>query len=250
MDLGLQGKKVLITGASRGLGKEIAKQFAKEGAVVGLIARDGKTLEKVITELAGKGHAYFAADLMNEKQLEKSLVELEKQLGQFDVVVNNVGGSLGRYNVLSDKKDWFAMLDYNLGIALSVNNRLIPKMQAKGWGRVIHVSSISGKHLRGDPTYCLAKSALTSYVKILGRAVAKDGVIVSAVLPGAFAFPGSYWDKVTQDDPGKLKDFLEHYQKIGRLGKPEEIASFIVFLASNQASFAAGADIPIDGASL
>ena len=250
MDLGLQGKKVLITGASRGLGQEIAKQFAQEGAIVGLIARDGKTLETVIAKLKGEGHAYFAADLMDEKQLTKSLVALEKKLGEFDIVVNNVGGSLGRSNVLSDKKDWFAMLDYNLGIAMAINNQLIPKMKIKGWGRVVHVSSISGKHLRGDPAYCLAKSALTNYVKILGRAVAQDGVIVSAVLPGAFAFPGSYWDKTSVDDPQKLKDFLEHYQKIGRLGKPEEIASFIVFLSSKQATFAAGADVPIDGASL
>lgn len=250
MDFGLKGKKALVTGASRGLGAEVAKMLAQEGVSVGLIARDEDKLKEVVDGLEGKGHGYFAADLMKPKELDKAVSELEKQVGEFDILINNVGGALGRYSVLSDKKDWFEMIDYNVGIAMDINNKLIPKMQAKGWGRVVHTSSVSGKHLRGNPAYCLAKSALTDYTKILGREVAKDGVVVSSVSPGAFAFPGSYWDQVSKDDPARLKDFLEHYQVIGRLGKVEEVAAAVVFLASEHASFMAGADVPIDGGSL
>ncbi len=250
MDLGITGKKVLVTGASRGLGCEIAKLFAQEGCNVGVIARDESALKKVVTELEGDGHAYYAADLLEIKQLEDALGYLEKNVGEFDIIINNLGGSLGRYNVLSPKNDWLEMWNFNVGVAIEINNRLIPKMQAKAWGRVVHVSSISGRHLRGNPPYALTKSCLTDYAKILGRAVAKDGVIVSSVLPGAFVFQGSYWDQAGKEEPEKLRDFLNHYQNIGRLGTPKEIAAFVVFLASAQATFAAGADVPIDGGSV
>ena len=135
-------------------------------------------------------------------------------------------------------------------LSYPINSVLIPEMIKNKWGRVIHVSSISAKMLRGNPLYASSKAFLNAYVKTVGRQVAQSGVVMSAVMPGAVAFKNSYWEKTKKDNPAKVNDFLSHHQAVGRFGTPEEIANMVLFLGSEKASFMQAAIVPIDGGNM
>jgi 3-oxoacyl-[acyl-carrier protein] reductase len=254
MDLGIKDKSVLIVGASKGIGREIALSFAREGCRnLILIARSEKLLLGLVDECKLIGNADFVEskshDLMNEDAniVASSLLE---SYGHFDIVVQNIGTSLTPRDPLAKFSDWDYALKLNAGIAIDMNNILIPPMIKAGWGRVIHTSSISAKMLRGNPLYASSKAFLNSYVITTGRAIASTGVVMSAIEPGAVAFPGSYWDVAQTNDLEKCEDFLRHHQSIGRFGSCKEIADVVLFLASNLSSFMPGAIVPVDGANM
>ncbi len=226
MDLGIKNKNVLIVGASKGIGKGIALGFAQEGARLTTIARSKDLLDRLDKELIQQysiDHAYYVADIMENdaNQLARKLIE-ERDV--FDIVVHNVGGSLVSRNALGTLEEWQHAWKFNAGAAIDMNNILIPPMIDKGWGRVIHISSISAVMLRGNPLYASAKAFLNAYVTTVGRTIASTGVVMSAVMPGAVAFPGSYWDKYTVTDPARCEDFLRHHQAVNRFGTTKEIA--------------------------
>jgi 3-oxoacyl-[acyl-carrier protein] reductase len=104
--------------------------------------------------------------------------------------------------------------------------------------------------LRGNPLYASAKAYLNAYVKTVGRAVAKEGVILNAVMPGAVSFDGSYWDEISKTNPIKVHDFLSHHQAVNRFGKPEEIASVVTFLVSDYSTFMQGSIVAVDGGNM
>ena len=153
-------------------------------------------------------------------------------------------------NFLGGIDEWYEAWKFNCGIAIDMNSVLIPEMIKNKWGRVIHVSSISAKMLRGNPLYASSKAFLNAYVKTVGRQVAQSGVVMSAVMPGAVAFENSYWEKTKKDNPAKVNDFLSHHQAVGRFGTPEEIANMVLFLGSEKASFMQAAIVPIDGGNM
>lgn len=258
MDLGIKNKRVLITGASQGIGYAIAKEFATEGCRISLIARRKEKLQKILEELGGEtvGHSYYAIDLMQPNAPASAIQELTKR-EPFDIVVHNLGGTLNVKDPLAPMAEWQKVWQFNVGIAIEINDLLIPKMQEKKWGRIIHISSISGESLRGSAPYGAAKAYLNAYTKCLGRAVAPHNIIISALLPGAIYAEGGHWDENaphnTLDKEAffkKRSDFLRHHQAIGRLGYAEEIAPFAVFMASDQVTFASGSIIPIDGGTM
>jgi 3-oxoacyl-[acyl-carrier protein] reductase len=252
MDFGIKGKNVLVVGASKGIGKAIALGFSQEGARVTTIARTKDLLVELnqeMTQMVETDHAYYVADVMdgNANGLAKGLVG---ERGVFDIVVHNVGGSLVSRNALGTLEEWQHAWKFNAGVAIDMNNVLIQPMIDKGWGRVIHVSSISAVMLRGNPLYASAKAFLNAYVTTVGRTIADTGVVMSAVMPGAVAFPGSYWDRYMVTDPARCEDFLRHHQAVNRFGTTKEIADVVLFLASEQASFMQGALVPVDGANM
>ncbi len=255
MDFGINGKKALVVGASKNIGAAIARALADEGCCVTVVARDAKKLKKLVTRIGGskQGHGFYSADLLLEKEPTRVAKELLSEYGPFDIVVHNVGGALGLKDPLGKIDDWARVWQFNVGIAIEMNRVLIPPMKKKQWGRLIHVSSIAaetGELLSKDGgalPYAAAKAYLNSYCKGLGRDLACDNIVVSALMPGVILSKGKYWDKMNKKDPAKVKRYLKKSCSIGRLGKPEEIAPFAVFLASKQAAFAAGALIPIDG---
>ena len=131
-----------------------------------------------------------------------------------------------------------------------MNSVLIPPMIEKGYGRVIHISSISAVMLRGNPLYASAKAFLNAYVTTVGRQLAPTGVLLCSVMPGAVAFPGSYWDNFVKEGHPRVDDFLRHHQAVNRFGTPEEIANAVVFMASDKSSFMQATNIPVDGANM
>ncbi len=252
MELDLKNKNVLIVGSSKGIGREIALSFAKEGTILTTVARSKELLVSLAGELREvypADHKYYVCDLMHT-DLTAFATKLLEERGSFDIVVQNVGGSLVSRNALGTLDEWEYAWRFNAGIAIALNNVLIPPMIEKKWGRVIHISSISAQMLRGNPLYASAKAFLNAYVTTVGRTVAASGVVMSAVMPGAVAFPGSYWDEYTRTDPNRCNDFLRHHQAAGRFGTTKEVAEVVVFMASEQASFMQSAIIPVDGANM
>lgn len=250
MNLGIKNKNVLIVGASKGIGRGITVGFAEENANIVAIARSEDLMLDVKNECLEKGAAsfeYVIADIM-EIDTKKFAKELLEKYGAFDIVVHNVGGSLISRDPLGDGEAWNYALKFNAVASIDMNSVLVPPMIEKGWGRVIQISSISGKMLRGNPLYASAKAFLNAYVESVGRALAPKGVVLSAVEPGAVAFEGSYWDNFIKEGHPRVHDFLSHHQAIDRFGTPKEIADVVLFMASEQASFMPGAVIPVDGA--
>lgn len=252
MDLGLDNKLVLIIGASKGIGREIAVGFAKEHCKIIAIARTKELLLELQKEALIKGASSFefeVCDIMkcNTQEFAKHLIAT---YGIFDVVVHNVGGSLISRNYLGTADEWNYALKFNAIAAIDMNSVFISPMIERGYGHIIHISSISAVMLRGNPLYASAKAFLNAYVTTVGRQLAAKGVLLCSVMPGAVAFPGSYWDKFIQEENPRVNDFLKHHQAINRFGTPEEIANVVVFMASNKSSFMQATNIPVDGANM
>ncbi len=252
MELGIENKNVLIVGASKGIGKGIALAFAEEKANIVAVARSKDLMAEVKDECLKLGcpsFEYVIEDIMNcdTKEFAESLIEKH---GSFDIVVHNVGGSLISRDPLGGAKEWNYALKFNAVASIDMNSVLIPPMIEKGWGRVIQISSISAKMLRGNPLYASAKAFLDAYVTTVGRSLAPKGVVLCSVQPGAVAFPGSYWDNYTRTDPARCEDFLRHHQAVDRFGTPKEIADVVLFMASECSSFMPSAVIPVDGANM
>ena len=252
MELGLKNKKVLIVGASKGIGRAIAMGFASEGSHIVAVARSQDLLICLKTEAIQNGAASFeheAADIMSIDTKEFSLNLLQKY-GRFDIVIHAVGGSLISRNHLAGAEDWNHALKFNAIAAIDMNSILIPPMIENGYGRVIHISSISAIMLRGNPLYASAKAFLNAYVTTVGRQLAPTGVVLSSIMPGAVAFEGSYWDNAIKANDPKVDDFLRHHQAVNRFGTPEEVANAVLFMASDKATFMQGTNIPVDGANM
>ncbi len=256
MDLGLKNKRVVITGASRGLGEEIAQQFSKEGALVTLVARNEEKLNLLINDFGGKkkGHNFHVSDLRIKGEPTKVAKKIIKNNKKIDIVVHNLGGSLGSTSIFSEIENWIDNFKFNAGIAIELNNIFGPHMTKNKSGRIVHISSSNalsgGTPSDGEapaPAYTCAKSFLNMYSKVLGREFAKHNVVVSCIIPGVLKSEGKYWDRLSKSNPKLVKNYLKNHHAIGRFGKFSEIAPFVLFMASKHATFAASANLNIDG---
>lgn len=250
MNLNIERRLALVTGASGGLGMAIAQSLAKEGADVIWVARQGDKLadlaEKATLQHKNKNR-YFSVDLRDCNGPKVLLDWLSNENLEPDIVVNNVGGNLGITEPLSAVDDWRDVMQFNLLNAIELNNAFLPTMQAKKWGRICHVSSIASLENQGTPMYCAAKAALNAYVRSVGRFVSADNVVMTAVLPGAVFTEGGYWDETLKTRPEHVEKYLSERMAVKRFGTPEEISEFVTFLVSDKASFAIGTSVLLDG---
>ena len=249
MNLGLKNKVVIVTGASRGIGRAIAHSFADEGAQLSICGRTPETLQHVTDELIAKDTAVFAkpTDVTDTEQVNAFMTATVEKYGRIDVVVNNVGGS--RKTPLTEISDteWHEVLDLNLVSAARINQHAIPTMQKQGSGVILMIASIYGREGGGHITYNAAKAAEISMAKSLAKELAPDNIRVNSIAPGSILFPGGGWARRIAADPGAMEAFVKSDMPLGRFGKPEEIADVVVFLASERASLVTGACINVDG---
>ena len=249
MNLGLKDKVVVVTGASRGIGRAIAHGFADEGARLSICGRTQDTLQSVTAELTAKDAQVFAklTDVTDTGQVEAFISETVDTYGKIDVVVNNVGGS--RWTPLEDISDteWHEILDLNLVSAARVNRCVIPEMKKQGGGAILMITSIYGREGGGHITYNAAKAAEISMTKSLAKELAPDNIRVNSVAPGSILFPGGGWTRRIAADPKAMEAFVKSDMPLGRFGKPEEVANVVVFLASERASLVTGACVNVDG---
>ena len=264
VELGLEDKVAVVTGSSKGIGKAIAVALAREGCQVVLAARAEKDLEEAAEDVrrTGRGGAVLAvaADVTKADEVERLIDETVARFGTVDVLVNNAGGTGRRspFHELSDE-EWFEILDLNLISAVRLTRAVLPHMRRQRWGRIINVASESGSQPSTlKPHYNAAKAALINLTKSLSKAYGEYGILVNAVSPATTITP-SVEDLIAEE--AKRKNILKEKEAVfvrenkpdivaGRLGRPEETAWVVAFLASERASFITGANYRVDGGSV
>lgn len=240
MDLGLDGKRAIVTGGTRGIGLAIARTLVDEGARVAICARRAEGVAAAVTELgdAAWGEAVDVADPDGYAAWVGRAVE---HLGGLDIFVGNVAALIDA----DDETLWKTAFDVDLMHAVRGCRAAMPSLAASDSGAVVLISSVSG--VMADPSpYGAMKAALSAYSSQLAQTAAADGVRVNAVSPGPILFEGGVWDETRQNDPATFA-FVETLPALGRMGTPEEVARTVAFLASPASSFTTGANVRVDG---
>jgi 3-oxoacyl-[acyl-carrier protein] reductase len=248
VDLGLHGKRALVTGGSRGIGFAVARALAAEGAAVGLIARDAAGLADAARALAGQG-VFAAADVTDIPALRRAVDEIATALGGLDHLVANAGGTVGGGNLANSRDGEFtATLALNAGHAAELIRAGLPHLRTAGGGAVVIIASITGLRPAPRTAYAAAKAAEIQLAATAAQELASAGIRVNAVSPGSIMFPGGSWDTFRRENPEDFDAFLGSQFPFGRLGRPEEVADVVAFLLSERAAWISGANIVVDGA--
>ena len=250
MDLGLRGRRALITGGSRGIGFAVAEALVAEGAAVGLVARDAGGLAAAAERLGPQGVpvATAVADVTDTPGLKRAVDDIATALGGLDHLVANAGGTVGRGNLTSAGDDDFtATFALNAGHAAELIRAGLTHLRAAGGGSVVIISSITGMRPAPRTAYAAAKAAEIHLAATAAQELAPAGIRVNAVSPGSIMFPGGGWDSFQREHPEDFAAFLASQFPFGRLGCPEEVADVVSFLLSARASWITGANIAVDG---
>lgn len=252
MDLYLNDKVVLITGASRGIGLATAKAFAAESCRLMLSGRSAATLTDAEDALRAGGAtvASQAADVTQPDGAAQVVQAAVAAFGGIDILINNVGGGGGGPRIAdSTDDDWRNVLDVNLVQTVRMMRLALPHMAGRQGAAVINVASISGwsAQLAMSGQYGAAKAALIFDTERWALEFVPHGVRVNTVSPGSILVPGNGWDRYRLASPDNFDDYVRHGFPMGRLGTAEEVADAIVFAASPRAHWINGRNIPVDG---
>ena len=246
MDLKLKGKRVIVTGGSRGIGLAIAEEFAKEGAAVSICARGQQALDEAckLIETAGGGEVHAkTCDVSDPIALKEYIESAVAAFNGLNILVNNPSG-FGRTD---DEQGWQVGLDVDLMALVRASWAAVPHIEKAGGGALIHTSSISGltSSLR-TPPYGAVKAAVIQYTKTQALQLADKNIRVNCIAPGSIEFPGGTWDDAKKNNPA-LYAGIQNSIPFGRLGEPGEVARLAVFLGSDAASWITGETIAVDG---
>ncbi len=250
MDLGLTGKNALVTGGSRGLGRQCAVSLASEGVNVAIMGRTRGTLDKTVAELEELGVRALGltGDVMDIPDMARIHSETVAGLGQVDILVNNAGGSMGA-NALTDTplENYRNVFDFNLFSGYELSRHCLPHMKEQGWGRIINIASIYGREHGGNIGYMSAKAALIAATKHAGLSLAPDGITVNSIAPGSILHAGGSWERFSSEQPPEVVENFISTLPMGRFGWPEPIGDLCAFLSSDRANLITGACIVADG---
>ncbi|KQV87362.1 acetoacetyl-CoA reductase [Pelomonas sp. Root1237] len=237
---------VLVTGGMGGLGETISVKMVEAGYKVAVTYSPGnKTHAEWLAQMKERGYDILAVpcDVADYDSCGDAVAAVQAKLGAIDVLVNNAGITRDMTFKKMDKVNWDAVLRTNLDSLFNMSKQVVDSMAERGWGRVINVSSVNGsKGAFGQTNYSAAKAGVHGFTKALALEVAKKGVTVNTISPGYIG------TKMVTAIPKEVLDskILPHIP-VGRLGKPEEVAGLIIYLASEEAAFVTGANIAING---
>ncbi len=244
MDLQLKGKTALVTGASQGIGRCIAKMLAAEGVKLCIAARRKNLLDdlaKEITAAGGIAPAIVEVDIMQDGAPQKLADAARAALGHVDILVNSAGGSRPAVPIDAPEEEWDSVMTLNFVRVRQLTHAVLPDMISNQWGRIINLSG------KSEPDALLAatpaKAAIHGWSKGLSRTVGKHGITVNCLAPGRIMS-----EQIRRKYSAEFRAHEEQNEiPVGRYGEPEEIAAMAVFLASSHGSYVTGTVIPVDG---
>jgi 3-oxoacyl-[acyl-carrier protein] reductase len=250
VNLDLESKRVLITGASRGIGLAIAKGFLNEKSRTCIVSRGSTSLfdseQELQRKFSSKNIFALKCDCTKIKSLEGLRDDLESKWGGLDIVVVNVGDGRSVVGSLPSNDDWQRTWDNNFESALHTARTFLPMLE-KSKGVLLFISSIAGMEAFGAPTdYSTAKAAIIALSKNLARKLAPN-IRVNVVAPGNVYFEGGAWDEKIKKNKEKINNIIETSVPLKRFAAPEEIADAVVFLCSDRSRFITGTTLVIDG---
>jgi 3-oxoacyl-[acyl-carrier protein] reductase len=247
MDLELKGKKVLVTGATKGIGRAIAETFIAEGADVAICARDEALVAATVEDFKAKGATAFGSsvDVSDAVALKAWVDDMAAKLGGIDIFVSNVS-ALG---INTELESWRRSFEIDvLGTVVGIEAAL-PHIEKSSAGSIVVVNTTGSVQVFGPPTpYPAVKAATLAHMKYLSAFLAPKNIRVNSVSPGSIYFDGGIWDRRRQDEPERFERMLK-LNPMGRFGKPEEVAAAVAFLASPRSAYTSGTNLVVDGAS-
>jgi 3-oxoacyl-[acyl-carrier protein] reductase len=239
--LDLTGKVALVTGGTRGIGHDICKAFLDAGAKVALCSRDGAAAEKTASEF-GEGARGYACDVGVAAQVEAFAKSVEKDFGRIDVLVNNAGFTKDTLLFLMTEADWDSVVDTNLKGTFLMTKYAARGMIKRRWGRVINITSVVGLNgNKGQSNYSASKAGVIGFTKSVAKELASRNVLVNAIAPGYIE------TELTKGISEEAKKYFQDNIPLGRLGQGSDIASAVLFLASDLASYITGQVLVVDG---
>ena len=243
----LQNKRVLITGASKGLGAVCAEALAEYDTRLALMARSKEQLTQVRQSCKNSDHhLIIPGDLTQKQNLQSGVEQARKFLGEIDIVVHVLGGGLGLSDPLPDFDEIIKLFTLNVAVAAQINKIVVPQMIERRSGNLVHVGSIASTEATGSVGYNTAKAALAAYVRSLGRELTKFGVVATGILPGGFISPGNSFDRLSKNNPAAVKNFIATRLPRKRLASADELIPMLLLLCSDAASMMGGCLVSID----
>jgi 3-oxoacyl-[acyl-carrier protein] reductase len=245
MKIDLAGKRTIVAGGSRGIGRAIALAFAEAGAGVSICARGAERLAATREEVARHGGTAHSAvcDLADAAAVPRYIEEAAGALGGIDILVNNASG----FGATDDENGWAVSVSVDLLATVRAIRTALPHLEKSGAGAILNISSISGlRATPRTPPYAAVKAAVVNYTLTEASALARKGIRVNCIAPGSIEFPGGTWERARLNNPDLYGRILRSIP-FGRLGKPEEVAQVALFLCSPLAGWVTGQTIAVDG---
>ena len=239
-----EGRVALVTGASQGIGHACARALAREGATLAAAARNRPNLDELVAELTANGSkaAAFTMDVADEDQVKAGIKSVLAQFGKIDILVNNAGITRDQLIMRMKRSDWDAVLNTNLTSAYLCTQQVISSMLKQRWGRIINITSVFGQMGQaGQTNYAASKAGLIGLTMAMAREVASRNITCNAVAPGFIE------TNMTAALSEEFKQSAVKNIPLGRVGSPEDVASAVCFLASDEASYITGHVLNVNG---
>jgi 3-oxoacyl-[acyl-carrier protein] reductase len=245
----MKNKNIIITGASKGLGHDLAINLSKDNNKLFLISRDLNKLNKLKNKCHfSSKHKVFSSNLLFPDETLNIYKEVKKFFkNKIHIIIHCAGGGLGLKETDINSSDLLKLLNLNILSSIELNRLLIPSMKKKKSGKIIHIGSIASNEAVGSLGYNIAKASLHAYVKTLGRDLAKNNIVLSGIAPGGFISKDNAMDRLKNKNIKAYKNFIKERLPRGKMGKTSEIIPLIKFLCSENSGMMSGCLIPIDG---
>jgi 3-oxoacyl-[acyl-carrier protein] reductase len=249
VNLKIKNRTALIIGASKNIGRNISITLAKEKVSLIMVARSKEKLTKLKIEVDkySTNNLIIQSDLSIKGNINKLINKINKKYKKIDIIVHNLGGSLGVKDPFSPSSKWLKVWNINLGYSIDINNFFIPKMIHNKWGRIVHISSAITTSFDGYSPYASAKCALEGYIKSVSKVVSKNNVILSGIAPGLIDKEEGYFNYLKNNNMSELKKYYKNKLPINRMCTQTELSNTVTFLCSDLSSYLPGVIIKQDG---